>query len=276
MFIKLEKAHMSMIMTYLEQHQEETIYLMKPIEQFELDTSSGTWYGYLSGTTLMGLFYFSNKSTLMLHCMDNAVLRNLQLLKAIKHHKPKYVKGPMGMTEGIYTLICRAVIEVTESKSTLMRYALDQIGVEDVDGVRLITGDDKLIDELLSDLRFFVDVESHFKRQAKAVNDIVKEFRNLISQENYVLAVIDKEIIAQGFIEDETKTNGILAGVYVSPKQRGKRVGWLITAALTKQLIERHKMPYLFVKNNNTDARRLYEKMGYKALMQYATLTITY
>ncbi len=276
MFIKIEKTHRLLVKTYLNQHHDESIYMLKPFEQFESEIANGTWYGYMLEGQLMGVFYFSNKSTLMLHCTDKAVLRNLQLLKAIKYHKPKYIKGPIHMTEGVYTLICRAVPEMTESKSTLMRFDEASIASHEVENTVLITGEDKRIDALLGDLRFFVDVESHFKRQAKAVNDIVKEFKSLISQENYVLAVQGKEIVGQGFIEDETAEDGILAGIYVSPKQRGKGIGREITAALTQQLLDREKTPYLFVKNNNPDARRLYEKMGYKPIMSFATLTITY
>jgi len=277
MFVRLEEKHLPLMTAYIEQFKDEVIYLLKPMEQFTSANSQGFFYGYLENDMcLQGVFYFSNKSVLALHATNDKILGNLQLLKAIKHHKPKFVKGLPRMIEGIYKLICRAVIATTESKSTLMVYEQGLLPIVGIESFECITGNHKIVDELLSDLRFFIDVETHFGRQVKAINDIVKEFKTLIGQENYMLLVTGKEIVAQGLIEDETAHMGILAGIYVAPKYRHMGLGEMISCMLTNELISRGKKPYLFVMNNNINARRLYEKTGYKAIEQYSMLTVTY
>lgn len=276
MFEKLEKKHLPLMLAYIERFNDDVIYLVKPIEQFASDHSQGVFYGHIENAQLLGIFYFSVKSWMTLHTEDLKILGSLQLLKAIKHHKPKFVKGTQNMVDGVYKLICRAVNETTEHKSTLMVYEQKVIVKKPIDKFELITGENEIVEELLNDLRFFIDVETHFGRQVKAINDIVKEFKTMINQENYMLAISGKEIIAQGLIEDETEQQGILSGIYVAPKYRKLGVGELVTSALTEQLLKRDKVPYLFVKNNNSNARRLYEKMGYKAIKQYSMITITY
>ena len=277
MFVRLEEKHLPLMTAYIERFKDEVIYLLKPMEQFASANSQGFFYGYIENAgQLQAIFYFSNKSVLALHATNEKILGNLQLLKAIKYHKPKFVKGLPPMIDGIYKLVCRSVVATTESKSTLMVYEQDLLPIVRIEPYECITGKHKIVDELLSDLRFFIDVETHFGRQVKAINDIVKEFKNLIGQENYMLIVTGKEIVAQGLIEDETASMGILAGIYVAPKHRHKGLGELISCMLTNELIARGKKPYLFVMNNNISARGLYEKTGYKAIEQYSMLTITY
>lgn len=276
MFVKLTEMHIPLIDAYISKNGDETIYLLKPLELFKNKELQGVFYGYMENSVLIGIFYFSTKSVMSLHCLSPKVLGNLDLLKAIKHHKPKFVKGTAQMVDGVYKLICRAVSSTTESKATLMVYDEDQLNREYSTKLDLVTGSNKLVDELLGDLKFFIDVETHFGRQVKAINDIIKEFKELIAQNNYLLGVIDREIVAQGMIEDETNQIGILSGIYVSPKYRKHGFGEVVSCELTKILLKRHKKPYLFVKDNNPSARALYDKIGYKAIKSYKVLTINY
>lgn len=276
MFEKLERKHLSLLESYLKENNDDSIYLMKPVEQLSENGAQGVFYGYIENAQLRGIFYFSNKSVMLLHCLDKKILESLQLLKAIKFHKPKFVKGNIDMTDGIYKLLCRAVSEISESKSTLMVYDGKPVQVLKIEGYTVISGDNHIVNDLINDLRFFIDVENHFGRPVKAINDIVKEFKHLIAQNNYMLVVKGLEIVAQGMIEDETASTGILSGIFVAPKYRKKGIGQLLSVALTDALAVRSKTPYLFVKNNNENARRLYEKIGYRAIKNYAVLTIIY
>lgn len=276
MLIKLTHEHLPIISDYIEQFHDDVIYLMKPVELFATGDAKGVFYGAIENNQLLGLFYFSNKSVLAFHTLSPKVLGSLDFLKSIKAHKPKFIKANQAMIDGVYKLICRAVSEITESKSTLMYYEGGPTPIESLEGFDLISGKHALVDELLGDLKFFIDVESHFGRQSKAINDIVKTFKAMIEEENYLLVVKDREMVAQGLIEDETEKMGILSGIYVSPKYRKLGLGECVSRELTCRLVSRDKRAVLFVKNNNSNARRLYEKIGYKSIKQYAVLTISY
>lgn len=282
MFGKLEYSDIEMMIEYIETYDEETIYLKKPLEDFSKGLNNGIFYGYMEQKALKGMFYFSKKSALALHFSDNKVLGNLNVLKSIKLHKPKFVKGPKVQVEAIYKMLCRSVSEIKETNSILMGFegsikeCLPDSVYTVVDGEALTIENSKFMENLFKDIKFFIEVEQHFGRHIKAINDILKELRAMMKEGNYVLFLHGTQIVAQGLIEDETDEIGIIGGIYVSESYRRKGLGYVISCLLTKKILERHKKAYLFVVGNNLEAIRLYEKIGYTVKTQYTVLSIAY
>ncbi len=282
MFGKLEFSDIEMMKEYVETYNEETIYLKKPLEDFSKGLKTGIFYGYMEQKALMGIFYFSKKSALAFHFSDAKVLGNLNVLKSIKLHKPKFIKGPKNQVEAIYKMLCRSVSEIKESNSILMGFegsikeCLPDSAYTVVDGEALTVENSKFMENLFKDIKFFIEVEQHFGRHIKAINDILKELRAMMKDGNYVLFLHGSQIVAQGLIEDETDEIGIIGGIYVSETYRRKGLGYVISCLLTKKILERHKKAYLFVMGNNLDAIRLYEKIGYTVKKQYTVLSIAY
>lgn len=282
MFGKLEFSDIEMMKEYVETYNEETIYLKKPLEDFSKGLKTGIFYGYMEQKALMGIFYFSKKSALAFHFSDAKVLGNLNVLKSIKLHKPKFIKGPKNQVEAIYKMLCRSVSEIKESNSILMGFegsikeCLPDSAYTVVDGEALTVENSKFMENLFKDIKFFIEVEQHFGRHIKAINDILKELRAMMKDGNYVLFLHGNQIVAQGLIEDETDEIGIIGGIYVSETYRRKGLGYVISCLLTKKILERHKKAYLFVMGNNLDAIRLYEKIGYTVKTQYTVLSIAY
>jgi ribosomal protein S18 acetylase RimI-like enzyme len=282
MFGKLEYSDIDMMREYIETYDEETIYLNKPLEDFSKGLNNGIFYGYMEQKALKGMFYFSKKSALALHFSDDKVLGNLNVLKSIKLHKPKFVKGPKVQVEAIYKMLCRSVSEIKETNSILMGFegrveaCLPDSAYTVVDGEALTIENSKFMENLFKDIKFFIEVEQHFGRHIKAINDILKELRAMMKEGNYVLFLHETQIVAQGLIEDETDEIGIIGGIYVSETYRRKGLGYVISCLLTKKILERQKKAYLFVVSNNIDAIRLYEKIGYTVKTQYTVLSITY
>lgn len=273
MFGKLEKTDASQIKTYLNDYFDETIYFQKILEQLESGELLGSFYGYLQNGEILGLFYFSNKNSLIVHYSDSVVLGNLNLLKAIKHHKPKYIKGEATVIEGIYRVICRTLDSIHEDDSVLMSFDLEN-EVKDV--IIPYEWIDAASSDIFHDLKFFINVENQFGRNVKSINDISRELREMLKQQKYYLVRGENGLIGQGLIEEETSQIGIIGGIYVDPKHRRAGIGESISIRLTKQLIERSKKPFLFVMSENEKAIRLYEKIGYKKLISYRIMTVRY
>lgn len=282
MFGKLEFSDIEMMKEYVETYDEETIYLKKPLEDFGKGLNNGVFYGYMDQKSLKGMFYFSKKNALSLHFADMKVLGNLNVLKAIKHHKPKFIKGPKDQIEAIYKMLCRSVKEIKESNSILMSFegrikeCFPDNAYAVVDGDALTTENSKFMDNLFKDIKFFIEVEQHFGRHIKAINDILKELRAMMKEGNYVLFLHGNQIVAQGLIEDETDEIGIIGGIYVSETYRRKGLGYVISCLLTGKILKRDKKAYLFVMENNLDAIGLYEKIGYTLKTKYTVLSIEY
>jgi len=274
LFGKLEATDIELIEAYMAKHLQEAIYLAQPVAAFKAGVLQGALLGYIYEQSLVGLFYFSNKRSLMLHYADDIVLRNLSLLKAFNHYKPKYIKGLKKNMDGFYQVICRTVRGLKEDESFLMHYNGNVISQMTVPFHMLNAYTDKT-KHLFNDMTFFMRVEQHFGKNATTVHDIQKQLLERLNQQQYCLLYDDKDtFIAQGFIEEETDTLGIIGGIYVSSAFRRQGLGSVILKQLTQTLLSKNKQAYLFVLIKNTDANELYEKIGYKAVETYSLFTI--
>ncbi|MBM7562184.1 GNAT family N-acetyltransferase [Fusibacter tunisiensis] len=282
MFGKLETSDLNAIVKYIKTYENEVVYLEKPIEEFKAGNLKGTLYGEMHEGDLRGLFYFSDKKVLCMHYSDEKVLGSLGILKAVKLHKPKYIKGVLSQIEAIDRLLCRAVSEMKLMHSKLMicksseNLPMIETAYVLVDGMHLTQKTNGFMEELLQDLKFFIEVERHFGRPVKAVNDILKDFKKMLHSQNYLLYLHQNKIVAQGLIEEETDRFGILGGIYVSKAYRGQGLGRNVSSFLTNRILERGKTSYLFVVSENLTAIGLYEKIGYKLVCDYGVLTIVY
>jgi ribosomal protein S18 acetylase RimI-like enzyme len=204
------------------------------------------------------------------------------ILKAIKLHKPQYIKGPLDQVELLYKTICRAVKEARLTRSRLMIYEgrghfeIKEVPFSLVDGMAPSEEDEGFLQNLLQDLNFFIEVERYFGRPVKAVNDILKEFKSMLKLKNYILYLDETNIVAQGIIEEEGEALAIIGGIYVSEKHRSKGLGFNITSLLTKRVTDRNRRAALFVAFDNEQAIKLYEKIGYEIKQTYGLLTVTY
>jgi predicted GNAT family acetyltransferase len=273
LFGKLEASDLATIKAYMAAHAKEAIYLEYPVAQFEQGTLQGALYGYISEQSLAGLFYFSNKRSLMLHYSDPIVLGNLNLLKAFKHHAPRYVKGEAEQMKGFYNIICRTVDNVHEAKSLLMVYLGSILEMTAPCPYEVATASTR---QMLQDLKFFMRVEQQFGRNVKSVQDIQKSVEAYLADDQYCLVHDGTRLIAQGLIEEETDQMGIIGGIYVEPAFRRQQIGRFISETLTKRLLENGKRPHLFVLEKNASAIALYHQIGYTDVAAFSIFTIDY
>ncbi|MBS7525508.1 GNAT family N-acetyltransferase [Fusibacter paucivorans] len=276
MFGKLEASDLAKIKAYMAANAVETIYLEYPVAQFEQGKLQGVLYGYISEQSLVGLFYFSNKRSLIMHYSDPVVLGNLNVLKAFKHHAPKYVKGETKQMNGFYNIICRTVENVQESKSLLMTYRQQTISITAACAYATATMDTAETRQMIQDLKFFLRVEQYFGRNIKSIQDIQKSVDNYLAENQFCLMHDGEKLIAQGLIEEETEQMGIIGGIYVDPAYRRRQIGRFISETLTKRLLENGKRPNLFVLEKNAPAIALYHKIGYEDVSAFSVFTIDY
>jgi predicted GNAT family acetyltransferase len=276
LFGKLEASDLAKIKAYMAENEDEAIYLAYPVAQFEQGKLQGVLYGYISEQSLVGLFYFSNKRSLIMHYSDPVVLGNLNLLKAFKHHAPKYVKGEAKQMKGFYNIICRTVENVQESKSLLMIYRQQAMQTTATCAYAVATANTAETQQLIQDLKFFLRVEQYFGRNVKSIQDIQKSVENYLAENQFCLIHDGEKLIAQGLIEEETEQLGIIGGIYVEPAYRRRQIGRFISETLTKRLLDNGKRPHLFVLEKNAPAIALYHLIGYEDATAFSIFTIDY
>ncbi len=276
MFGKLERSDLELMRAYIKGYKDEAIYLLKPFQDFEKDQCQGEFLGHVEKGQLLGLFFFSNKKSLMVHISNQTVLNHMGLLKAIRHYQPKFIKGNHQSVAAIYQMICRIVKTLTEDQLYLMTYeSLENCEVQPLASSELTCVSGKQA-KPFDDLRFFIKVEQAFGRNIQTVSDVQKDWNQRRLTDDYCLIKREDKIIAQGIVEEASDQVGVIGGIYVDPQYRQKGIGLYISSFLTNHLIHQGKSPVLFVLKKNTSAINLYQKIGYKVRANYAILTVSF
>ena len=273
MLKKIDIIHKKEIHEYLNRHQDEVLYFIKPFEQSLDGTFMGAFYGFFIEGHLSGLLCFLTTNALVIHFENPKILGHFSVLQTIKMHQPRFIKGLSIHIDAIERILYKSVASMTSTHVQLMRCdALDKIPLT-LDGFALVS----LYENRLSQsLKFFIEVEQFFGRQVFAVNDIVKNIRRCLEKGHALIAYKEDSIIGQGIVEEETEDFAIIGGIYVAKEHRKKGIGTAITLALTDQCLQKKRSVYLFVKNNNHEARHIYASIGYKDVNCFQVSTVTY
>jgi predicted GNAT family acetyltransferase len=90
-----------------------------------------------------------------------------------------------------------------------------------------------------------------------------------LKSDNYVVCEDQNEIIGAAGTHFETPYSVQLGNIYVSPKYRGRGIGRALTTAVVLGAIKTQRVPTLFVNEENTLARKLYESIGFEYYLDF-------
>ena len=92
--------------------------------------------------------------------------------------------------------------------------------------------------------------------------DLERHWRSVPIQADDIVLVAEVEDII-GFIAVWCRPDPFIDNLHVKPSQRSKGIGSMLMALAARQMIQQgHKTAYLWVVENNTQAIRLYERLG--------------
>lgn len=139
----------------------------------------------------------------------------------------------------------------------------DKVLTDNVDGVEAATEDDvECLAKLIVDFAYEAlgdETDIEFVKE-----DVTKRLADF--------AVIrrDGKIVSLASIKRKTEYLECIADVYTLPQYRNKGMSCNIVTYLTKQIVNRGRLPYLFVDKTNPVSNHLYQKIGYAyAIPQY-------
>ena len=91
----------------------------------------------------------------------------------------------------------------------------------------------------------------------------------LLSREQFLVAEIDGQMVGKINTSAQSFTRYQIGGVYVLPACRGRGIAAKMTAVFSRKLLAQGKNLTLFVKKQNTAARKAYLKAGFSFLEDY-------
>jgi uncharacterized protein len=81
-------------------------------------------------------------------------------------------------------------------------------------------------------------------------------------------------VVFKSNISAVSPTGGQVEGIYTLPAHRGRGLGFAGTAAVTRWVLERSEHAFLLVNDDNETAKRIYEKLGYRQVLESRTIFV--
>jgi GNAT superfamily N-acetyltransferase len=251
--------HRKMYYEYIEKHFYDNLYLSldfsRNFNESKYTKKAGDFYGYIKDDRLLGVFVFSNNNILHLSFIDRDVLKKVDLFRAIKHYKPKIIKGKKENLDDVINLVEKSISKIKVNDYYIMKYNSNECvnHLSDFVNSGLIN----------SSFEFLVNVEKEFDRNPKLLNDIKLKILTKYEADEYFAYTSDGKIIAQGMLENEGNKHIIIGGIYIDKNFRKKGYGQQIVEVLVSEVIKKNKIPILLVKKDNEKAINLYNKIGF-------------
>lgn len=264
-FRLLRNGDMNIVMNYLEKRHIECIFIIDSIEKYGLENDmlskkNGDYYGYFNEGNLMGIFSFTNMGSFTCYYDDDRVLNKVDLLKAVKRYKPKYM---LGMERIIRPLWKRL-------EKTFKWYQYDECYymILDKDRFEVFHTDNEIINaknyDFSKSIDFLIEVEKAFNRKPKTINELKNTVYERIGEEEYLYLIDKGKIVSQAVIKTTTSNINQIEGVYTLPKYRCNGYAKALVSKLCNNIIERSKVPALIVSKSNDAAKKAYENIGFE------------
>lgn len=239
------------------------------------DKNSGDFLGFFSDDeTLEGLFVFTNNKRFLLHYLNKDVTKKVDLLKAIKLYKPEFMSGVSDMVDAVWQMFERTVKRYKYSKSMYMVLDNHQDLMDDfLPDDRIREANEK---DAMSQTRFFLELEKHFKRNHMTINQMQTRIKSRMGKNEYLVIEDGSSLTAQGFVEDKINAFSQIGGVYTTPKFRGHGYGKKIVEHLSYHIIDKGSIPILAVLKDNSPAIHVYETLGFSEKKDFSIIEIEF
>lgn len=274
--IKLDERAKPQVEKYLFNNFWGCIELIKSYEKAGLryqisNKDSGIYYGYYEKDVLLGLFLFTNNKKLLLHFKSDQVSKKVDLLKAIKYHKPEYMSGPSNMVELIWKMFERTVKRYNYKKSMYM--VLNEKQPETEQNPCIVEAN---FTEAKKASNFLIAVEKHFGRNHMTINQILKRIESKIGSQEYLFVKESEQVLGQGFIEEKVKAFWQIGGIYIAPNLRGKGYARKLVLTLIDVIQKNGCIPILAVLKENKPAVNLYQNIGFEESIEFGILELEF
>ncbi len=269
-FKLLKNKDIDIVMNYLEKNHFENTFIIGNVEKHGLNNDillkkSGDYYGYFNKSELRGVFSFINMGSFFCHYEDDGILNKIILLKTIKKYRPKHM---LGMKKIIHPLL-----QKFERIFNWYTYDYYDYMFLKKENFKYFSTDKEIIKakdfDFSKSIDFLIEVEKAFDRKPKTVNQLKNSVYERTGEEEYLYLIDRGDVISQAVIKTTTSRINQIEGVYTLPKYRGNGFARAVASKLSKNIIERGKIPALIVSKSNPSAKKAYESIGFEHYDDY-------
>ncbi|SCZ81275.1 GNAT family N-acetyltransferase [Acidaminobacter hydrogenoformans] len=216
-------------------------------------------YGSIDGIT--GLMVFLMHEHLFILSGDRGLMGKYDFLKLIRSYRPKWIKGNPGAVHQVMH-IAKPFSTIQDSNDIMIMMAQSLPGSE-APGFGEVCRLPEALD-LKEAAALMQRIEKAFALHPSSINRLKQRIVQRVADGEQIFCDHGGELIAHGAIEYYTPESAMLGGIYVDPVMRGKGCGGYVTRALMKRVFDKNMTPILCVYTDNSEARGLYEALGFK------------
>lgn len=265
------------VKSYLYKHFWSCIEIIKAFEkcgikQDFVNKDAGIYYGYFYEDALEGLLVFTNNKKVLFHYSHEDFLKKVDVLKAIRHHRPEYLTGVTAQVKSIWKMFERTVKRYNYKESS---YMIFEASVEATKPA-LHEIRPAVLRDANYHMPFFLNVEKHFGRKHMTTNQLKDRIQKRLNTQEYLVAETEGHLIGQGFVEEKIHAFWQIGGVYTSPAYRGQGLGRSMMSALITTIKDQGCVPILAVLKDNSPAINLYKIMGFNTVIDYSILELEF
>ncbi|MGE5474442.1 MAG: GNAT family N-acetyltransferase [Ignavibacteriales bacterium] len=262
----LTNADKGIIQEYIDRNHMETTFLFGNVEHYGIDNTDktlfrcGDYYGYFDRQSLKGIIPFYNLGSCIPHFEDDKALP--EIIDLVKNQKTfTYLIGVEKVIKPIYEAIKDYRTTKENNKSS---YMLNN-------NFTPFTAQDTIIYDATTEERFidFIAESDKDSHRDRAREEVISSITQKSPDEDFLLLEKEGKLVSQACIQAVTSRFNQIGAVFTLPEERGKGYAKTVVSELCERIIDRNKIPSLFVRKNNTPAVKAYQSLGFKHYMDY-------
>lgn len=273
--IALDHSNIEWIIKYINENKWNTFTMTRGLNHDQLGRKvsikrGSYYYGYLVDGEIQGIIFIDNANMMTAYFSDSSVYKKWDLLKILRHHRPKTVKGNLEVVKQIHAISDRTFSCEEPFQLDLMMFRKGKdLNCELEDDVAVVN---PLSLDFKDSLNFLLAVEKEFERTHLSINQIKEKVKEKASSGGYSFLIKGNQIVSQALVEFEGEDYALIGGIFTRVDMRNRGCGKTLSSIMTDRVLKSGKDCVLIVKTDNIGAKQVYENIGYDTIEKYGML----
>jgi predicted GNAT family acetyltransferase len=278
--LKLGPGQAAAAFRFCEENPNRCTYIAGWIEDGGLaDNGTVIPRAWLLGDTdsrggLHGLVYISDTG-IVIPAIDDEV--SIEELSRVGKRNPSAIRVVVGERAAVGRLW-----ELLERTGMIARISRDQLGyavtrstfASPPASLQLETGNRHYLDQIVEASAAMALEEARDDPQGRNPELFRTRIEERLERGRDFIHVDHGRVLFKSNVSAVSRVGGQVEGIYTLPGHRGRGIGFAGTAAVTRWVLERSERAFLLVNDDNETAKRIYEKLGYRQVIESRTIFV--
>lgn len=258
----------------------KTMLMLQGVESNHRIRDGYSYYRYISDASIEagtlsqshGLICVTPANHMFIYGDQPEMYEKLDFFKLLREKSPKVIKMEWHAAQQLKRRLDKIKVHYSEKSFAMMKHPYQNPTIYksqhancDGDGAEIVTA----TTNLTHCAEFVIEAERHFGKNPSLVTDMRQIVSERISAGDYVMLKKDGAAACQGAVEFSGDHLAVLGNIYTSGRHRKQGLATAVTVELVVRCLQKEQVPYLFVLNENHQAIRLYEHLGFKKIRDY-------